>query len=1744
MDRDLDQLFNTFLKNANLAEAKLSEMLSTISDGRVPTDDLLTELNTDLKKMEEMYTAIVGAAKSVLPPNLLPPEGSSVGDYSEAFQTHKQQESFDRIQLAKRTLERFIAVKSLVESYEKALEPYQADAKKLLDELHADVQGKPLDNIKGSLKGPELFLRALGTDSFDSEEGIELLEELSNHYPRRVQLGIQGHSYYLTDEAPVASTPQDAPAETPSAVKSATQEHIPAGFGTAPTPPVELPDQPQDDLCAESASPAECKVECIAPIKKVRTGAPSASSFSKEIKQLAILHGAVRTILPLLTNLGIMTAEQIHRAGVCMDCLEETETACQSTFAALDTLVSKGLLAAYRMPDDGQLVYCLTAYTSGCLQKGSISVMKDRMNNGFWRISLGQFSINGGNDMPLAEVKEKVAANEKLLLYLYGVKPFLTDAEYKKVKQSIVYQNGHCNVAVIQDGEPVLCVLYDGATTESGTFLALASDDLSSIPGGSRLFVFEDGKVSERFENRVLAPPAENLSADAPPSPDVAAEDVSRERQTLGETVAAEPVASPQAPRNAEGNAYLLSELSEAPGTPSDARFCELVTDILLGKTCRRYADHSNIVQAVLLAKAASELPNPRCQKLYQQLLLATNAPADSKDYSSESLASVFGDFHSAPEALVLSAYLFALLVPQVPWDYGLKSQAEVFLRSYEDYFPSLAAVKPLFAALQKLSDLIPIGFTEGILSKLGDESEREKYFCAMRSKASSFLNYSIPRTRMKALPPLYNKLFGRGSVLCECLGIVSEGKESECDYVTMVLDEYCDKQGGVRILNNDKVESFLDDLWLEVNGKNSSFELDFSARQQTLRNITSRLNLLLDWVNELEELHSGKYDIARLKKNRDELVELAGLSLQELKKKKFAYKPVLVYMLEYIRRYLLGSLRNDFFDELAYSGVITLDAEHMPLLDEDLNYVRYFEAWRRMLRHISSPITSYKQAQDEITRGGKDSILFDNLRQLEVIGELLGEEPETSPEQLQEAKKAAEGQTIRFMEKLELAFTYDRISETEKESLSEIERRFEKSFYERKDFGVWRQFLNALERNVDELTALRGQELSKRLNAKIAALAAEGKSSVLLGEAKRLLEDDSNFAVAEEYINRADSGSSDPSDDIQSILCGQNYFMDFIAEDCYTPLYNELFRLKDGNFRNNALNYLRRNYPADWTARLKDSSESLIKYWPTGRGAATESQIQSLLSGIGLNVKRVDRTPGKHEEAFRVTLIPDEKSRADYRHPISAFGTQAKSPMSVILLQGNVPAKQLVDTIAGMGLGGLVIVFLNYPVSLAVRRQIAEEFHKTSIQNPFILIDQVLFVHLALHQETERLPVMLQCTLPYTAYQPFVRDGGATADEMFCGRVKELASIKDKNGACVVYGGRQLGKTALLERAESLCHKPKEGMYAIYCNVIRCVTEEEIVAEVIACIREKENLEISNCHSLKELSKQFEAMFNSGKVSQVLLLLDETDNFLEHISGQNYAPLQPLIDLKRRTKNNFKFVLAGLHNVCRAKNATANNGVFGQLGTPLCIKPLSPTDALRLLSRPLQYLGFQIERYPHLETILTKTNYYPGILQFFGYMLVETLNSQYSKYYRAVDGNPPFTLQDDQLGAVINSADLNRSIKDKFRWSLELDQRYFMIARCIAVLYYMNSGSTNSWLGFTIDEIMEVASQYDILCLRSESPDDYRNLLDEMVDMGILSKPDPAQNKYRLRRSSFIDIIGPNFDLVDEDIMRNNGGV
>ena len=1156
--------------------------------------------------------------------------------------------------------------------------------------------------------------------------------------------------------------------------------------------------------------------------------------------------------------------------------------------------------------------------------------------------------------------------------------------------------------------------------------------------------------------------------------------------------------------------------------------------------------------QALLLAKsAASDPANEGSGLLYEQLLLATDVEMDFHEYTGDRLMELFAIPSKATQAIMLAAYCLAMFAPAHSYDYSLKSAVQAAESDYDELFPAFEATKPVFHRLTKVWDVIPEGFTDSILDKLSDHAEGMANLEKMKQSAKHLLEEPTIKAKMSGLPELCSACFGPRSDMREAVEIVAENRRNDQEFVEALLSEYCVEEGDGYELSDEKIENTIDKEWKKATkGKRTNrMTLAMLARDQVKQAFVDRLELFKSWVEYNSNVDEKR--IPEIRKLAHQLSVDIKEALDALAEVDAIDKPAIVqWMLITIRDRLEAKARTQkLFVDLLQTGVVSVDLDGYPIIRASFNQVPFYEPWRLAVGHIGAQREDLKAVARDIVKGKPP--YGDNLRQLEMIGKYLHDDSDlfvVSTQQRLEAQRSAVAETEEFKNKLEIAYTYNRIEETDKENLLALINNYRDIFFEIGDYANWQRFIKALEKQIDAIASKRKESLRIALAACYDSL-GEDEESTLLDEARKLLVEKENFAVTEEYINRFRNGDRDLSAELSYAMHEPDSFAEFAREEVFQPLYDECLRAKGRNFSRRGQSYLIEHFPSMWTQRLKDDSTRLLKNWPTGQGSVSASQIADLFRGLGLNVKDAWKVESQRNEQYQLNIENMERNMPDYRHPIAIFGTQAISPMNVVVFQGSIMARELVDTMARLNLGSMSIVLINYPVTMAYRREVAELFHKGTIgHSSFLLLDQTLILHLALHQDTERLPILLKCTLPFTGYQPFLRDGGPTADEMFCGRVEELSTIIDPNGASVVYGGRQLGKTALLERAESLTLKPDKKAFAAYCSIYELTTEKDVVEKILHDARIKpymEQFNLADCTTIQALCDQFNRLMSSGKMNSFLLLIDEADAFLHAISDNKYEQIRPLVELKRSTRNRFKFVLAGLHNVCRAKNATADNGIFGQLGQPLCVKPLSPTDALQLISRPLRYLGFQVEMYPHLETILTNTNYYPGILQFFGYTLVQNLPSQYGKYYRANQGNPPFSLEEKQLGEIMNSSDLNNSIRSKFRWSLELDKRYFMLARCITLLYYGNQGDPMAErAGYAVDDIMKEAAEWDIHCLENTSKAEFGNLLDEMVSMGILSCIGEGTQRYRLRRHSFINIIGSDMDKVLDDIAEDNAEV
>ncbi len=1786
----ISDLITAFDVQSDKAKICLADLLTIVKDGRVPSLEAMSDLDRCITELHTRYDAVYEMARDTIPAEELPEKGVAVGVIVDAVKISRAKYIGEQLERATSILQKFIRIKSLIDRYTTALAPYQSAAAALLNQMTEDT----VEELLPQTEAPGVFLQAMETENIHSAAGIELMTKVQQYYPDvEITLGLAAKKFYFDSQS---KEPQVYTAPETAIPPIVVEKEIACGQEAV------LPDLPpasDDEKPVKEADDSDDKEKAVTFLvrNKVKTGVPNASSFRNEIEKLGRNHPEVKVILPLFTNMGVLSKSQIYMTGFCMDCFDKDEDVKERVYSAVDLLVTKGYLAEF-MDNEETTLFCLSAYSCGCLHKESI-----KKSRKIFDISIGNVKYSANKEVPIGDSLRFYFTNNILLLYLLSQRENLSAPEYAKIKESIKWCGDYYRVACYDEG--TLQIAYLGLLIHADDhldagdikekYIIITKEDAGGpiffnsicekviVVEGRKLFFCDPKKrltvqmndTDEfdgiRSEEAVLERTDEEL--DDGISPSAGEEAASTSEAPMEGSVAEEQVPVIADEHSAGGPAEVVPERKEnllppappadmhtdvLPGTltpqmlldlkrtPSDAEFCCVIHDLL----STRVPDEKltgTIVNAVLLARGAGLAKNcPASRQLSAQLRLATMLMLDECNYSSEYLATAFGDMEMEIPALTLAAYMYALLTPAVMYDYGLKAQTEQFLSDFDHYFVELTAFKALFNKLLSVRAVKASGFTPAVIALLGNEAEGERFMKALREEARANLTVNTPKTRMKALPILYNAEFGTGSDLRQCMEIIARGQTDaeSLEWVEAVLSEYCKVSDGEYSVEEDKIEEHLNRAWDNANSR-SKFKLEYDARDQALRQYRQRLAVMVKWAEHIHNSTGNKQDIERLKVLRKNILNLIADIRKDHSWGRVKDANVLAWLLTHMENYLKDSVSYiSIYSDLLYTGVFSLSEKGVPEIDTSLGNLKYYEVWRNALRHIVAPRRTIEEITAEILGETMDSEagLKDNLRQLSLLGKIAGTDDEVFAVTEGQAKEAADSANIRterFKDVLELAYTYYRINETEKENLAGIMNQYKSSFYEIGDFAAWRRFLEALETQIQEFTDDRKAGLRSRLDVYL----AKDRNSTLLLEAERLLEKDSNFAVAEEYLNRYEAGERELD---RTVLSVNDYFSDFLTPSVYDPLLQECLRSKGRALKTFGWSYLEKNLPSDWTTRLRDDSKALVSNWPARKDTATPAQVQSLLKGLGIDVVNATKVAGRKEEIWQLSVKPTARSLADYLHPIAAFGTQMKSPLQIIFLYGSHTSQQLVDTVTSMNLGTMSIVFIDQPIDVASRRHIGEIFHtqKTG-QNPFLMVDQVLFLFLAMHQETERLPALLKCTLPYAKYQPFVRDGGSTADEMFCGRTLELATIIDPNGACVVYGGRQLGKTALLERAESRCSKPENRAYAVYSTIIRQTNEAEVVETLLADIQRKTDgrIALKPCSTIREMCSQLSKLFRSGQIVSMHLLIDEVDDFLGAIADVAYRPLQPLVDLKRETKNNFKFVIAGLHNVCRAKNATRDNGIFGQLGTPLCIKPLSPTDALQLLSKPLRYLGFQIDRYPHLETILTNTNYYPGILQFFGYILVDTLTSQYSRYYHAADGNPPFTLQDEQLGAVMNSADLNKSIKDKFRWSLELDPRYFMLARCITMLYHIfeDDRASGSWRGFSVEDIMGIAEEYDIHCLEGVSKSECIVLLDEMVEMGILGKPDESFHAYRLRRSSFVDIIGESLDILETDIINNN---
>ncbi|WP_414588838.1 sigma-70 family RNA polymerase sigma factor [Scytonema sp. PCC 10023] len=631
---------------------------------------------------------------------------------------------------------------------------------------------------------------------------------------------------------------------------------------------------------------------------------------------------------------------------------------------------------------------------------------------------------------------------------------------------------------------------------------------------------------------------------------------------------------------------------------------------------------------------------------------------------------------------------------------------------------------------------------------------------------------------------------------------------------------------------------------------------------------------------------------------------------------------------------------------------------------------------------------------------------------------------------------------------------------------------------------------------------------------------------------------DKGDVLTANEYIDMVQQGRQIPEPENE-----RDAFIDFfrnkyaLIEDILEPadrnpskkreLINEI------HTRSSSLEPLQiRQVPG---AQAKQAAQ-MLDTWFAVKGrkqAITDKDVSQILSNLGFNIANIIiKKVGNYIWVDVTTEAIQDKNRC----PVPAYGSEAKGRYRILCVWDRPPEEDILNAVGDTSVGSKVLVFHFGRMTEKRRRDLARLCRER--RRTFMVIDDAIMFYLC-GERGARLPILFECTLPFTFLEPYTTTSGFVPPEMFYGREQERRSIIAPTGSCFIYGGRQLGKTVLLRFVERTFHSPRQGKIAIWLDLkAEAIGYDRDIDEIWNLLAaELKRLGVipdttSSRVKPDELFKQIQHWLEQDENRQILLLLDEADKFLEADSKKSTADKEKgdfirsarLKGLMDRTNRHFKVVFAGLHNVQRTTKL--ENHPLAHLGEPICIGPLLNNGEMReargLIERPFASIGYRFESPDLVTRILSQTNYYPSLIQLYCQQLLRHVTNPDIANFDAKD-SPPYIITSQQVDDAYNNQDLRKAIRDRFMWTLQLDRRYEVIAYTIANgSIESENGMVN---GFGVSWIRNEVLTWWYEGFQGLSSDEIQVLLEEMVGLGVLRVT--SKGRFTLRSPNVLLLMG-----------------
>lgn len=563
----------------------------------------------------------------------------------------------------------------------------------------------------------------------------------------------------------------------------------------------------------------------------------------------------------------------------------------------------------------------------------------------------------------------------------------------------------------------------------------------------------------------------------------------------------------------------------------------------------------------------------------------------------------------------------------------------------------------------------------------------------------------------------------------------------------------------------------------------------------------------------------------------------------------------------------------------------------------------------------------------------------------------------------------------------------------------------------------------------------------------------------------------------------------------------------------------------------------------------LADGLEAWRELKRTRRGAPGDrfrKLVADVLRMMGLVphdqtwLQEISRTQRSGYATFRVRATPVDRSY------VPSLGTQANSDYDLTLAWDAVTSTRLLDFIdeKRRTRANIIVYFntLDPEQRLQLRRLTSHNGGKGF--SPVVVDDAVAGWLSTLAEPGWRF--VQRVTLPFTTINPYTPfAGGEVPEEVFVGRAQEREQIESPTGSMFVYGGRQLGKSAVLRRVERMFTDdwkppkdskwhPRTGRVAVYLDLkAASIGEAQEPAALWTVLAERlRDAKVlppgrDRVPGPDEVTRQLSGWLNADDGNRLLLLLDEADNFLTADSqardsgaGAEFPTLQRLKGLMGTSGRRFKAVFAGLHQVQRFHDSSNTPVAHG--GDDILIGPLATMDAYHLVVDPMTALGYEFASPDLVWRLLLFANYQASLVQ----IVCEALVRELSRRQLAADGGRIVVTAAD-VESVIAKREVRNLIVQRFWWTINLDPRYRVIALVVAVCSLdSDPGET-----FTPEDLQDFCKLYwpKGFAGGQLTSKEFRRYLEEMVGLGVLYR---QGDQYGLRSPNILGLLGTRQEL------------